>query len=392
MKKFLMVSTIVPTIAQFNMSNIHILSDMGYQVDVACNYNNSEIWPKGKIKNFKKEIKRLGGETYQISFSRKPIKIGDHIRSLKQMIFLLKTEKYEFIHTHTPMASAIARIAAHKTNTKVIYTVHGFHFYKGAPLRNWILFFPIEWLCSFWTDRLITLNQEDFTIAKRCMMAKRVEYVPGVGIDLQRFQRPETERVINRRILGIGQDDFLILSVGELNKNKNHETIIRAVAELDNKNIHYFIDGQGKLRKYLLKVIEQLSLQDQVHMLGYRNDIEQLYRAADLYILPSMREGLNVSLMEAMASSLPVVCSGIRGNKDLVVDKKGGFLCRAKKVSDYTKAIETLLASENIAKKMGEYNRIRIEGFGFTNVKKQMESIYQMISIEDNEELKNKNE
>lgn len=393
----LIVASVASMIDQFNIPNLKILKELNYDIDVACNFDKGNTCTDEKIENLLDVLDSLEIDCYQIDFNRRAIDLKDNIKAFKQLSNVVKgidvpirsnryhqitdQNKYIFIHCHSPIGGVIGRIVAKKYHIRTIYTAHGFHFYTGAPLRNWLFYYTIEWILSFWTNVLITINKEDYERAQKSFHAERTLYIPGVGIDIQRFQRQEEERVINRNLLGIKQEEFLILSVGELNKNKNHETIIHAVAELKNKDIHYFIAGQGKLREYLEKVTRKLDIQNQVHILGYRNDIEQIYQCADLYVLPSIREGLNVSLMEAMASGLPIVCSNIRGNKDLVVEGKGGFLCKTKKVSDYSKTIEKISSSKNIAESMGDYNRIRIERFGSTRIKRQMKQVYQYIIL-----------
>lgn len=340
MKKVLIVSTIAPTIAQFNMSNIYILIEMGYQVDVACDYRNREIWPLNKVIEFENKIKQLGGKTYQISFSRKCLNFGAHIKSLKQMFSLLDIGEYEFIHTHTPLASAITRIAAHKTNTKVIYTAHGFHFYKGAPLKNWLLFFPVEWICSYWTNILITINYEDYKRAEKRLHAKKVIYIPGVGIDIEKYKNKLVNRTKKRQELGVDKSDILYLSVGELSSRKNHEIVIKAIEKMKNKKMKYFIAGKGELEEKLKTLIHMRNLDDQVKLLGFRKDISELCKAADFFIFPSLQEGLPVALMEAIACKTFVLCSNIRGNRELVKEQ---FMFQAKEKDSVFNCMEEAL-------------------------------------------------
>ena len=225
------------------------------------------------------------------------------------------------MHCHSPIGGVIGRFAARRTHTKVIYTAHGFHFYKGAPVMNWLLYFPVEWICSFWTDVLITINKEDYAFAQKHLHAKKTEYVPGVGIDIKKFSPDmvsDEERMRKRLELGIKKDEKLLLSVGELIPRKNHKSVIKALEYLADSKIKYYICGQGGLQEYLQKLIEKTGLQDRVKLLGYRTDVSQLYDCADLFVFPSLQEGLPVALMEAVASKTPVICSNIRGNTELV--------------------------------------------------------------------------
>ena len=347
---------------------------------LAANFEKEDSNSKERVQSFKHKMQKRY-KIKQIDFTRKLANVKGNIKSYKQLTELAK-EDFDLVHCHSPICSAMTRLAfrkKRKAGTKIIYTAHGFHFYKGAPLKNWLLFFPVEWICSHWTDVLITINQEDYVLAKHYLKAKKVEYVPGIGIELEKFQKLVTDEKEKRETLGIKQDDVLILSVGELNQNKNHELVIHTVAELKDKKIHYAVAGQGELYDDLKGLAEKLGIQDQIHLLGYQNQVAQLYQYADLYILPSIREGLNVSLMEAMASGLPVICSRIRGNIDLIIKGKGGFLCRSDCKDDFVKAIKSICKNKEMILKMGEFNKVRIEKFSRANVAKKMEQIYRRI-------------
>ena len=271
------------------------------------------------------------------------------------------------MHCHTPIAAACTRIACRhirKKGSKVYYTAHGFHFYKGAPLKNWILYYPMEWLCAHWTDVLVTINREDFVLAKKRMKAKCIEYVPGIGIDIEKFTKVKVDRTEKRREIGISDDAVLLLSVGELNKNKNHEVVIRALAKIGDYNIHYAIAGTGKLEEYLYKLALELGIEDQIHLLGFRDDLEEVYKIVDLYIHPSYREGLPVALMEAIASKVPVIASNIRGCKDLIEEKycfSPGSICDI--VEKIKKALcleDTKIAIENNFKKLYNFSMLQV--------------------------------
>ena len=222
------------------------------------------------------------------------------------------------------MGGILTRMAARKyrrRGLRVVYTAHAFHFYQGASWKNWLLFYPIEWLCWWWTDVLITINKEDYACAKQHFHARKVEYLHGVGLDMTRVCDVGFDLAQRKRAeLGISDEDILFLSVGELSKRKNHQVVLDALANLQLPNVKYLICGEGELREYLTQQIERLHLKEQVQLLGYRRDVAELCQAADLFVFPSRQEGLPVALMEAIASRTPVICSRIRGNTDLVVD------------------------------------------------------------------------
>lgn len=187
MKKVLIVATVPSMIGQFNMSNIKILQNMQYKVEVACNFKDKTVWDERRISELKEILNLKRVQFYQIDFIRNAFDIPRHFKAYKQLKKLVHRKKYEIIHCHTPIAAMIARIVAHQEKIKIIYTAHGFHFFKGAPIKNWFLYYPVEKFLSQWTDCLITINKEDYHRAKRKFYAKRTEYIPGVGVNTKNF-------------------------------------------------------------------------------------------------------------------------------------------------------------------------------------------------------------
>lgn len=369
MKKVLFVATVVKLhIMVFHIPYLEWFKKNGYEVHVAArnDYDNKDEC-----------IIPFCDRFHDLPFERSPIR-KNNLQVYKDLKNIIDTEQYEIIHCHTPMGGAIGRLAARsarKKGTKVIYTAHGFHFFKGAPLVNWLAYYPAErWLARH-TDVLITINTEDYEIAKK-FKVNRIEYVPGVGIDTDKFKNIEVNRTEKRESLGVSEDDFMIISVGELNKNKNHQVIIRAIAKLRNEKIKYVLCGQGPLETELRELAKELDVENQVKFLGFRKDVPDLMKVADLFAFPSYREGLSLSLMEAMASGLPVVCSNIRGNSDLIEDGKGGYLVHKYDAEGFIEAINILTLNKNLREKMGERNLENIKKFDLDNVKKEMLSIY----------------
>lgn len=375
MKKVLFVATVVKLhIMVFHIPYLEWFKKNGYEVHVAArnDYDNKEEC-----------IIPFCDKFHDLPFERSPLRKNNlHVyRDLKNII---NANEYEIIHCHTPMGGAIGRLAARSTRkkgTKVIYTAHGFHFFKGASLVNWLAYYPVErWLARY-TDVLITINTEDYEIAKSNFNARRVVHIPGIGIDLKKFNTTEMDRDLKRSKLGIPNDAFVILSVGELNKNKNHKIIIRAIAEIDNLDIHYVICGQGKLDGYLRNLNRELGIENQVHLLGFRKDIPEICKISDVFAFPSHREGLSVSLMEAMANRLPVVCSNVRGNSDLIEDGKGGYLVEPSDVEGFAKYIKELIEDSRLRSEFGGFNHKKIENYSIENVLCEMEKIYKFQNV-----------
>lgn len=344
--KILYVTTISNTVNAFLIPHIRMLINEGYKVDVAFNVEQ----------DVKPEIVALGCRVYVVPFQRTPLK-KDNFKAYKSLKNIIVKERYDMVHTHTPVASVIVRLVCRNLkNVRVFYTAHGFHFFKGAPWINWLIYYPLEHWLSRYTDTLITINKEDYKRAKKLFKAKRIKYIPGVGIDIERFTNIKQNKNLNRYKLGLAENAYVILSVGELNKNKNHEIIIKALAKIKNPQIHYLICGDGLLKDYLMNIAFELGVDCNIHFLGFRNDVEEMYKISNLFVFPSYREGLPVSVMEAMASGLPIVCSSIRGNLDLVDNGRGGYAVNATDVDGFVKAILHLKNDTEISKMFGVYN------------------------------------
>lgn len=369
MHKVLFVATVVKGhISKFHIPYLKMFQEAGWETAVAArnDYESSE------------DCKIPFCDTYyDVGFERSPFKIAN-IKAFFQLRKIIEQGEYDIIHCHTPVGAILSRLAAikaRKRGTKVFYTAHGFHFYKGAPLKNWLLYFPAEWLCAHFTDVLVTINKEDYALAQKHMKAKKVAYVPGVGIDLEKFADTIVDREKKRKELGIPSDSTLLLSVGELNKNKNHQVIIRAIARLKNPKIRYIIAGTGEEMENLMMLANNLGVGQHVSFLGYRTDIAELCYAADVFCFPSHREGLSVALMEAMARGLPCAVSRIRGNIDLINEKGGAFFAH-NNAQECASAISSLISADRL--QMCQHNTKVIRGYSLETVLEIMRNLYEL--------------
>ncbi|RDU22093.1 glycosyltransferase family 4 protein [Anaerosacchariphilus polymeriproducens] len=372
MKKVLLVTTVSGFIPQFEMNNVKYLQSKGFEIHYATNYNMVSYGTDNS------RLDNTGIIRHQIDFVRSPFSIKN-IKVYKSLCNLICEEKFDLIHCHTPMGGAMARLAgraARKSGTKIIYTAHGFHFFKGASFLNWMIYYPVERVLSYFTDVQITINQEDYQRAQN-FHARRIEYVPGVGIDSTKLMKKEiSDKNEFRKELGILKDSVCILSVGELIPRKNHATIIKALKGLNDKRITYLICGHGDLEEKLKHLVIELNLEKQVRFLGYRQDVAKIYEVCDIFAFPSFQEGLSVALMEAMAKGLSVVTSKVRGNQDLIENEKGGYTLAPTDVKGFRHAIEILVNDEKLRRKMGEYNQDQVVKYDIQNVKKRMKEIY----------------
>lgn len=377
MKRALIVTSVASMIQQFNVPNIKILQELGYQVTVATNYEMPGNIPVRDSIELKKTLELNNVNTLNVCFNRSPLSV-DNRKAYNQLKNLINHGTYDLIHCQSPIGGVLTRFAAQKTRgkgTKVIYTAHGFHFYSGAPVKNWLFFYPIEKFLSKYTDVLITINEEDYKRAQT-FKANQVEYIPGVGIDLGNIQVNKEKVSKLKKNLELSTDDFVLCSIGELNHNKNHNVVLEALSKLDNKNIKYLVAGTGELKENLTKKVKELNLEEQVEFLGFRDDIYELLYLSDVFIFPSYREGLSRSLMEAMAMGKPIIASDIRGNKDLIDDKEGGLLFNPRNAAHLSEHIITMLNNELFRKTASTYNTEKVKKFSLENVLNKMSRIY----------------
>lgn len=361
-KKAMIIATVYSFVSHFEKNNIKILQELGYEVVVASNFEG-----------YKGELEELNVEKIDIPFTRSPISLKN-IKAFSKLNKYLKNNKLDLIHCHTPVGGVAGRVTGKWNKVpRIIYTAHGFHFFDGAPKINWIIYYPIEKLLSKFTDILITINKEDYERAKT-FYAKKVEYIPGVGIDVEKIQNIKVNREQKRKELGLSMENIVLLSVGELNDNKNHITPIRALVKLNNKNIKYLIAGKGPLEGYLKEEIKKLGLENQVKLLGYRNDIYELNKIIDIFVFPSKREGLSVALMESLACQKTIICSKIRGNKDIIEHGINGFVLD-NNVNSYIQ-LSKIKCTINFFKNKKKYNDEILKIIDLKNIKNKMKKIY----------------
>lgn len=366
MKKVLFVASIKDHIVGFHLPFINYFLEQGYEVHVATRLD-------GKIDNDSKIIWK------NINFCRSPFS-KDNIKSFKELLKYMKENQFQLVHTHTPVASVLCRVCAKLTKTTpVIYTAHGFHFYKGAPIKNWILYYTIEKIMSRFTDLIITMNEEDYKVATSKFKNTKVVNVKGVGLDIDKYCIGDTKNIELKKSFGFKEDDFIISYVAILREGKNHKQILEAMILLVKKypNIKLLIVGNGNLEEWMRKYISDHNLDNNVIMAGLRDDIAEILNITDLYVSTSYREGLPRNIMEAMAAKLAVVTTDIRGSSDLVKDGVNGLTVKIDDVRETAKAIEKLYLDENLRKIMGENGRILIQEYDIKKVLTDMINIYE---------------
>ncbi len=367
--RILYITTIGGTMTFFR-SYIKELIEAGHTVEIAANTG---------ITNVPEVYNELGCKVHRISCIRKPFSFKN-IKAVKEIKKIVQEGNFDLVHCHTPIAAACTRFACRKfrkNGVKVFYSAHGFHFYKGAPIKNWLTYYPVEKICAHFTDTIITINTEDYELAKKKLKVKCVEHVPGVGIDVKRFSETVVNKDSKRAEIGIPKDAFFILSVGELNYNKNHEIIIRALAELKDDSVHFGIAGKGGLRDYLITLANELGVGKNVHLLGYRTDIPELYKCADVCAFTSRREGLGLAAIEGMAAGLPLIVADNRGTRAYANDNLNAIVCPSlTNPAPYVEAIKRVKNDEEFTMTMREHNKQAATKYDVSLINEQMRKIY----------------
>lgn len=372
--KVLVITTISGFLAKFEMNDVKILQESGCTIHYATNFKNPIYDDR------KEELKQKGIKLHDICIQKSPVRLIRNTRALFQLIDIIKREKIDMIHCHNPMGGVLGRIVSVMVGRKVytVYTAHGFHFYDGAPIKNWLLFYPIERFLARFTDKLITINHEDYLRARKFKLKKngQVVYIPGVGIDVNKFARKPGGYEEERKKWKIPENAFHVVSVGELNDNKNHEVIIDILSDPSMKDVYYTICGKGIKHNELQLKIEKNGLSNRVRLLGYRNDIDRVLQSADCFAFPSKREGLGIASLEALACGVPIVATDNRGTREYVIHNRNGYMCDLDAKDQYKDAILKLKNDEHRRKEMQEACVKTADKFSIASTDKIMRGVY----------------
>lgn len=369
--KVLLVATVQSHICQFHRPLVGMLHQQGAQVHATARDNLAE--KNGLSIAFVDRV-------FNIPFSRSPASPAN-IKAYRMLKAVIDCGGYDVVHCNTPVGGVVGRLAARaarKKGCKVFYTAHGFHFCHGSPFRNWLLYYPLEKMLARWTDTLLTITDEDYQLARRKFKTD-VRRIHGVGVNPSRFYPLTSGQIAEMRaMLGFGEQDFLLLSVGELLRNKNQQALIRAVALLKGEipGLKLLLAGNGPLRGELEGLAGSLGLQGQVLFLGYQPAIEKYTAICDIAVSASFREGLPLNIMEAMRCGKPVVASINRGHRELVRDGETGFLVGADDISAFSDRIKRLYEDFSLRKAMSESAVIKVETYTNTAVVNELFKVY----------------
>lgn len=371
--KILFVATVRSHIGQFHMPFIRELKARGVEVHAAFKDNSADK-PGLDLSAIDK--------TFEVPFERRPLRLNN-IKAYRELKKIIDGNGYDAVHCHTPMGAVITRLAAksaRKKGTKVIYTAHGFHFFKGASIKNWMLFYPVEKYLSKYTDCLITINSEDCELAhKKKFRAGKIYKVHGVGVELDKFKAVDAdEKARLRAEYGYDGDTFIMIYPADLSVRKNQPMLFDALQKIaeKNKNVKLLLPGQPIRLEEYKRMISERGIADNVEFLGYRRDINNLVGLSDLSVASSFQEGLPINIIEAMAMGNAIVATDVRGNNDAVEDGVNGYLVP---VGDSDLMAEKILELMNDREKLrtfGENGLDMVKDFSTENVNREMLTIY----------------
>ncbi|WP_035790614.1 glycosyltransferase family 4 protein [Butyrivibrio sp. FC2001] len=377
MKKALIVSSTGGFLSQFLENDVQVLQEKGYEIHYASDFDNP-------VYEFNPEALRNEGIImHQIVMHKKPWHLIKNTKGLIQLSELINKEDICLVHCHNPVGGMLGRLSGFCSGRHpyVIYTSHGFHFFKGAPKSYWLIFYPIERFLARFTDMIITINKEDYKRACGFKLRKggHVELLHGVGLDTKRFHPMPEKRDAVRKELGIPKNGFHIVTAAELNNNKNQMAVIEAIRELDDENIYYSICGRGGKYKELKSFVKTNGMAGNIKLLGYRKDMERVLQSADVFAFPSKREGFGMAAVEALSCAVPVIAADNRGTREYMKNGENGIVCRAEDIKDYERAIVTIKNNSDIRE---AYSKKALElsaDFSKEKSKETMREIYSKI-------------
>ena len=340
-KKILIVTSVWGFLAKFGREDVKILQKLGYEVHYASNKNNP-------IYYFSEDIyEQMNVIFHDIDIWQSPFGMKQNAKAVEQIRRIVKEENISLLHCHTPSGGLVGRVAGIGLPVKVIYTVHGFHFYKGAGKLHNLIYHTIESFLSFFTDVIVTVNQEDYRAAKKMYQRMGTYQIPGVGLDREYFYEVTLEQRKEAKEKLKINPNFFVLGVGELRENKNPEVMIRALALFKEENIEEFkifygLVGAGKQEPELRKLAKDLNVEENVNFYGYQTDIRPYLKAADVLAFPTIREGLGMAALEAMSMGVAVLAADNRGTREFMTDGKNGYVCKKNEPQEYAKLLKKM--------------------------------------------------
>jgi len=361
------ISTDPVKLNNFYLPNIEVALRNGYEVNVGINRKYPDLVKSEHPIHF-----------FDSNIFRSIFDLKNNYKAYRNLNNLLNASHFDIIHCNTPIGGVLGRICGKKAKVdKVIYTVHGFHFYRGQNIIKKNIFRLVERALARMTDVIITINEEDYINAKNFKLKKggKVFKISGVGLDTNPILTQDSKIFSLMNEFSIKDSDIVLLTVGDLVKNKNTITLIKCMKYLDN-NFKLIICGKGVLEQKLKFFVKKQRLEDRIIFTGYRSDINDFYELANIFVFSSFREGLPRVTMEAMAHGLPCIVSNIRGNVDLIDHELGGYLCKPKSYKEFAHRIKSISYDKDKVNSMKLWNERKIKNYDVEVVRKQIQNVY----------------
>lgn len=373
--RILILTTVGGFLPKFLEGHIQILKSLDAEIYYASNF--SEPAYEYDAAYFGEHDIR----TIPLPIEKSPYQFRKNARALKRLVRFIREHQIDAVHCHNPVGGILGRLAGLLAGkrVKVIYTAHGFHFYKGAPVKNWVVYYGAERLMAYCTDSLVTINREDYEKARGFRLKKggRLFRIPGVGFDLEKYACRPRDRADARKILGVEEGEFCLVTGALLHPDKSYETILYALTHLSDIPFRYVICGEGPYRQQLEELTDRLGLRDRVTFLGFRRDMDFLLQGADVFVFPSVREGLGMAALEAMACGIPVIAADNRGTREYMEHGRNGIVCPAGDERAFARAIRELWENPDRRAAMGENALRDARPFGAEQAAASIREVYE---------------
>ena len=364
MKKILFTANTLRHLYLCHLPYFSYFKEMGYEVHTA---SDDDLKLDNVDKSFKLSIKRT-----PYSFK--------NIKAIFELVKILKDNKYEIIHTHTPMGAVVTRLAMmliRKKGTKIVYTAHGFHFFKGCPIWYYVLYYPVEKILSRYTDMIITINREDYEFAKKHFKTN-IRYILGVGFNEDKLKTKLSKKEVLefKKSIGLDYNDYVISYVAEISKRKRHDYLLKTISRMNITNEKFLFIGDSSNIKKIKKLIDRYNLSKIVHIIGFNAEISKYLDISDLIVSVSRQEGLPLNIMEAMYKEKPIIVTDCRGNRDLIKNNVNGLVVDLNDQEGFVSAVYYLKNNKEIANKFSCKNKKIVRKYSIKFILPKMKLIY----------------
>ncbi len=353
----------------------------------------------GHISNFHlpylREFQRLGWETHvgckgiptdapymdraiELPFEKK-MQSPANFRAAAILRGEIRKEGYDLIITHTSLAAFFTRLTARGSTARLVNVVHGYLFDDDTPALKRNVLLAAERLTAPQTDLLLTMNAWDHDTAQKYRLGKRMERIPGMGVDFARLDRATPEDGLRlRRKLRLTQEQFVLLCAAEFSVRKSQHTLIEAMAKLP-QNVVLVLCGEGATQEACRQLAKRLDLGTRVLFAGQVDDMPVWYRMAGAAVTASRSEGLPFNVMEAMHMGLPVIASAVKGHLDLIADGETGLLFPCGDADACAERVRRVIDDAALQETLGTYGRVSVERYALDAVLPEVMELYLLV-------------